>query len=81
MRVMTVFEPTLSSEKLLEATGKDWDEWLEKLDRAGAMKRTHTEIARWLVDEQELPGWLAQSITVGYERARGLRDTARRPGE
>lgn len=75
---MTNFEPTLSSEKLIEATGKDWEEWLELLDRAGAIKRTHTEIARWLTDEQGVPGWWAQSITVGYERARGLREPGQR---
>ncbi|MCB0863159.1 MAG: DUF4287 domain-containing protein [Solirubrobacterales bacterium] len=75
---MTVFEPTLSSEKLLEATGRNWEDWLELLDQAGAAKRTHTEIARWLTDEQGLPGWWAQSITVGYERARGLREPGQR---
>ena len=75
---MTDFEPTLSSEKLVEATGRNWDEWLEVLDQAGAMKRTHTEIARWLTDQQGVPGWWAQSITVGYERARGLREAGQR---
>ncbi len=75
---MTDFEPTLSSEKLKEATGKDWDQWLEVLDQAGAIKRTHTEIARWLIDDQGVPGWWAQSITVGYERARGLREPGQR---
>lgn len=75
---MTVFEPTLSSEKLAAATGKNWDEWLEVLDQAGAAKRTHTEIARWLTDDQGVPGWWAQSITVGYERARGLREPGQR---
>jgi hypothetical protein len=71
---MSNFEPTLSSEKLVEATGRNWEQWLELLDQAGAIKRTHTEIARWLTDEQRVPGWWAQSITVGYERARGLRE-------
>lgn len=75
---MTDFEPTLSSEKLFEATGKTWDGWLEALDQAGAAKRTHTEIARWLTDERGVAGWWAQSITVGYERARGLREPGQR---
>lgn len=75
---MTDFEPTLSGEKLAEATGRNWDEWLELLDQAGAIKRTHTEIARWLTQEQGVPGWWAQSITVGYERARGLREPGQR---
>ena len=38
---------------------------------------THTEIARWLREEHGVDGWYSQSITVGYERARGLRA----PGE
>jgi hypothetical protein len=75
---MSNFEPTLSSEKLVEATGRNWEQWLELLDQAGAIKRTHTEIARWLTDEQRVPGWWAQSITVGYERARGLREPGQR---
>jgi len=75
---MTVFEPTLSGEKLAEATGRNWEEWLELLDQAGAARRTHTEIARWLMDEQGVAGWWAQSITVGYERARGLREPGQR---
>lgn len=75
---MTVFEPTLSDEKLVAATGKNWEGWLEILDQAGAIKRTHTEIARWLTEEQGVPGWWAQSITVGYERARGLREPGQR---
>jgi hypothetical protein len=33
----------------------------------------HTEIARWLVAEHRIGGWWAQSVTVAYERARGVR--------
>lgn len=77
---MTEFEPTLSSKKLAEATGKNWEGWLETLDRAGATRRTHTEIVRWLVDEQGVAAWWAESITVGYERARGLRQSGQPPG-
>lgn len=75
---MSIFEPTLSSEKLVEATGRTWEEWLQVLDQAGAARRTHTEIARWLTSEHGIPGWWAQSITVGYERARGLRESGHR---
>jgi uncharacterized protein YndB with AHSA1/START domain len=47
------------------------------LDEWGAARRNHTETARWLREDQGVDGWYAQSITVGYERARGLRA----PGE
>jgi hypothetical protein len=39
----------------------------------GATERKHAEIARWLVTEHEVDSWWAQSVTVGYEQARGMR--------
>jgi hypothetical protein len=75
--VVADFKPPLSEERLLEATGSGWDAWIKRLDEWGAAGRNHTEIARWLREEQGVEGWYAQSITVGYERARGLRA----PGE
>src|SRR5688500_3822478 len=71
------FEPPVSGEKLVESTGRGWDEWLAILDEWGAIGRTHTEIARWLREERGVDGWYSQSIAVGYERARGIRA----PGE
>ncbi|MEU6202676.1 DUF4287 domain-containing protein [Micromonospora musae] len=58
---------------LRERTGRDWNEWFALLDAAEATTLTHTEIARWLVGTHEMPGWWAQTVTVGYEQARGLR--------
>jgi hypothetical protein len=58
---------------LREKTGKGWREWFRLLDAWGARERTHGEIARHLMDEHAVPGWWAQTITVGYERSRGLR--------
>jgi Domain of unknown function (DUF4287) len=72
-----MFEPPVAEERLVEATGRGWQAWFELLDEWGAPTRTHTEMARWLREEHGVPGWYAQSITVGYERARGLRA----PGE
>ena len=68
-----------SNEKLTEATGRDWDAWLAILDRWGARERKHREIADYLIGEQGVPGWWAQSITTGYERARGLRKKHQQP--
>jgi hypothetical protein len=59
--------------KVRQNTGKGWREWLRILDAWGAKDRTHTEVARHLMEEHAVPGWWAQSITVGYERARGMR--------
>jgi hypothetical protein len=63
-----------SSEEALRAnTGRGWSEWFALLDDWGATGRSHTEIARWLVEEQKVHGWWAQSIAVTYEQARGMR--------
>jgi uncharacterized protein YndB with AHSA1/START domain len=70
-------QPAVADERVVEATGRGWQGWFEALDEWGAPTHTHTEIARWLREEHEVDGWYAQSITVGYERARGLRA----PGE
>ena len=44
-----------------------------------AASRPHPDVARWLRDEHGVDGWSAQSVTVGYERARGLRAPGQRP--
>ena len=62
-----------SDEKLTEATGRDWQGWLTILDRWGARDHKHGEIAEYLRAEQAVPDWWTQTITNGYERARGLR--------
>ena len=69
----------ISEEKLVAATGKTWDEWFAILDRWGGTKHTHIEIARHLADDLGAPMWWTQSITVEYERARGMRVKYQRP--
>nr|WP_159607432.1 hypothetical protein [Agromyces humi] len=59
------------------ATGRDRDEWFALLDRSGAVAWAHQPIAEWLVAEQRVDPWWAQSLTVAYEQARGIR----RPGQ
>jgi uncharacterized protein YndB with AHSA1/START domain len=73
------FDPPVADERVTEATGRGWQAWFELLDGWGAARRTHTEIARWLREEHVVAGWYSQSITVGYERARGLRAPGERP--
>ena len=65
---------------LKRGSGRPMREWLEILDAWGATERKHTEIARWLVAEHGIGGWWSQSVTVGYEKARGMRPTAPQPG-
>ena len=55
-------------------TGCTWERWVAALDRAGAMKMSHRDIARHVAEKYEIGDWWAQTVTVGYERIRGLRD-------
>jgi hypothetical protein len=62
-----------SEAKLTEATGLGWEAWLSILDRWGARRRKHGETVDFLTAEHGVSGWYAQTITNGYERARGIR--------
>ena len=67
------FEFTVSDEVISRRTGRGWEQWLDILDEWGGTERSHTDIARWLREEQGIDGWSSQSIAVSYERARGMR--------
>lgn len=68
----------MSDAAVAEKTGRTWKQWVAELDRFGAAARPHAEIARHLHAEHGLPSWWAQTVTVGYERIRGLRDKGQR---
>lgn len=68
-----------SEERLREATGRNWHEWLAILDRWGARERKHGETVEFLISEHAVPGWYAQTVTIGYERARGMRQKHQQP--
>ncbi|MFD9963484.1 DUF4287 domain-containing protein [Amycolatopsis sp. NPDC058986] len=62
-----------TTEAVQRATGRDWAGWNLELDTWGAAEHPHKDIVAWLVGEHGLGNWWAQTITVEYERARGLR--------
>jgi hypothetical protein len=64
---------------LTEKTGHGSEHWFDVLDRFNATKKGHTAAARHLSEDHGVGGWYAQSITVAYERARGLRTVNQRP--
>lgn len=68
----------ISDAAVRKATGKSWDEWFAKLDKAGAKKMAHREIAETL-HKMECGDWWSQMVAVGYEQARGLRIKHERP--
>jgi hypothetical protein len=66
-------------ETIAKRTGRTWAEWVAALDAWNATSKSHTEIARHVHEELGVPGWWSQTVTVGYERARGLRTLHQRP--
>jgi len=69
----------ISDDAVKKRTGRTWNQWFAILDKAGARKMNHPQIAAYIYKEQKLPGWWAQMVTVGYEQARGLREKHQRP--
>lgn len=61
-------------------TGRTWRQWCTVLDQHGAQQLPHKEIAKLLHEKYGLTAWWAQSVTVGYEQARGLREKYQRCG-
>ncbi len=63
-----------------DQTGKTWDQWFVLLDRAGARKLEHKEIAKLLRGKYELSAWWSQMVTVAYEQERLGRKKHEKPG-
>jgi hypothetical protein len=61
-----------------ERTGCTWERWVKALDRAKAHTWPHREIAKYVMEKYKIPGWWAQTVTVGYERIKGLRAVGQR---
>src|SRR5262245_57434107 len=71
--------PRMGDEAVQAKTGKNWKEWFAVLDKAGAKKMTHQEIARYLSEKQGVPPWWCQMVTVNYEQQTGRRVNHERP--
>jgi hypothetical protein len=69
----------MSDASVSKRTGRTWAQWVDVLDRAGAAAKPHREIAQY-VSSLGTPDWWSQTVTVGYERIRGLRDRGQRRG-
>lgn len=64
----------MSDEKVKAATGCTWEKWVWHLDQVDAHKWPHREIAAYVHEKYKVPSWWTQTVTVGYERIRGLRE-------
>jgi uncharacterized protein YndB with AHSA1/START domain len=64
----------ISSQAVNKATGKTWEDWIGLLDKLGAKDKTHNEIVNILRTGNYISNeWWLQTVTVGYEYARGSR--------
>lgn len=64
----------ISESAVRKATGKGWDDWFTLIDREGYKGLSHKEIAARLHDDGHIDSeWWCQMVTVGYEKAQGLR--------
>jgi hypothetical protein len=68
----------MSDEAIRAKTGCTWARWVRALDKIGAVEMPHREIARHVHETFKIDGWWAQTVTVGYERIRGLREISQR---
>ncbi|MFI5236472.1 MAG: hypothetical protein ACHQLA_00880 [Ignavibacteriales bacterium] len=58
----------ISDEAVKKSTGKIWKEWFSLLNKIGAKKMEHKQIAKLLYDKYELSSWWSQMVTVQYEQ-------------
>jgi hypothetical protein len=79
-RTIEAVSPRMSDAAVKAKTGKTWKEWFAILDKAGAKKMNHREIAKYLSARQGVGPWWQQMVTVTYEQARGLRERYQTPG-
>lgn len=70
----------MSDEAVKKATGCDWAKWVRSLDAFHSYEKSHREIAEWVSEKYKVPDWWSQTVTVGYERIKGLRDKGQRRG-
>lgn len=68
----------MSDEKVKAKTGCTWERWVRALDRKGAEKMSHRAIAGLVSEKYKVDGWWSQTVTVGYERIKGLRARGQR---
>ena len=62
------------SDSVIESkTGRRWESWVKSLDSHRAEQMSHPDIARLVSETYKVPSWWTQSVTVGYERIKGLR--------
>ncbi|MFQ6012760.1 MAG: SRPBCC domain-containing protein [Thermoplasmata archaeon] len=78
---MTRLRSRIGGEAVQAKTGRGWEAWFAILDAWKATEKGHASTAKHLVEAHGLSGWWAQTVTVEYERVRGLREVGQRGEE
>jgi hypothetical protein len=68
----------MSDASIKAKTGCTWKRWVGALDYAGAYEWPHSEIAEYVHEQFKVGDWWSQTVTVGYERIKGLRAIGQR---
>jgi hypothetical protein len=68
----------ISDEVIKAKTGCTWEKWVYALDRKGAETMAHRDIATIVKEKYKVADWWSQTVTVGYERIKGLRAIGQR---
>jgi hypothetical protein len=68
----------MSDTKLKAKTGCTWERWVHALDHYGAEQMSHRDIVALVTSKYKADSWWSQTVTVGYERIKGLRARGQR---
>ena len=68
----------MSDAVIAAKTGHTWREWEGVLDADNAFAMAHRDIAKLVHEKHGVGSWWTQSVTVGYERIKGLRERGQR---
>ncbi|HEX6627150.1 MAG TPA: hypothetical protein VF105_04270 [Gemmatimonadaceae bacterium] len=68
----------MSDDVIKAKTGCTWERWVRSLDYHGAEKMSHRDIAALVKKTYKAGDWWSQTVTVGYERIKGLRARGQR---
>jgi hypothetical protein len=68
----------MSDAAIKAKTGCTWARWVAALDYVGAHGWSHQSIAEYVHEKFKVQDWWSQTVTVGYERIKGLRAIGQR---
>jgi uncharacterized protein YndB with AHSA1/START domain len=68
----------MSDAAICAKTGCTWAGWVKLLDKVGAQAWPHRQIAECVHTRFKIGDWWSQSVAVGYERIKGLREIGQR---